>query len=134
MKRLSEYKRSEDGDYIDDDGNHAEDLMSFLQSSILKFCCCGEPQKNLLMIYYLLTDLKEWHENIILGKDEWDKRQEKLKKYVQDNWSIFLDFFYYVMAEKNITEHGGSIPGWVEDENLYDTLAVWINEQKLISS
>lgn len=124
MKKLSEYKRSEDGDYIDDEGCHTGDLTSFLQISILKFCGCGEPEENLLFIFNMLTILKEEY--------TYEEAQEKYKNYIQENWRAIFYFFWYVMDEKGLTEHGGSIPGWLEDENLYDALTIWANEQKLL--
>lgn len=136
MKKLSDYKRTEDGAYIDDNDCQWDDLEGFLQGYILDFCLCGDPEINLSLIYDLLTFLKE-RSNIddkTTGFENWLNlyrlREQFLIKYVKDNPKAFLNFFWYVMAKKNITEHGSSIPGWIDDENFYEALCLWNQERE----
>lgn len=130
MRELDHYDTFDVGGYEDEKGHHYDTLGELLQEGILGFCGCGNPEQNLLLIHQLLTKHEDgqkkrsglpYQEGHVL----FCMQEEELKKFAQDNWEGLLRFFWYVMAEKNITNHGGSIPGWVEDRNFMDALEKW---------
>ena len=131
MKKLESYEK--DGGYEDENGCHWDELTDFLQAGILEFCCCGNPEDNLILIHDLLvlheTNREKTKDLPFKESSEaWDIHQEELKQFVHTHWKEFLNFFWYVMHQKDVMTHGGSIPGWVEDENFMDALKKWKTE------
>lgn len=134
MRELNSYLKKE-GDhtyYYDDDGCEYDNLQSFLQTGILGFCGCGCPESNLLLIHDFLS-LNESHRNQYRDfysdiKDFnklYNKQKEEIKEFVCKNWEEFAQFFWYAMDDKKITEHGTSIPGWINDDNFLKALQEW---------
>lgn len=132
MRKLESYKT--DYGYQDDEGGDHKELTHFLQEGILDFCGCGNPEGNLMLIHDLLTirnkTTDRYKNNIPIDKslNLYEIEKEELKKYVHENWEKLIDFFWYVMSEKNIMEHGSSIPGWVNDINFMEAIKKWKEE------
>jgi hypothetical protein len=139
MKPLSEYEVIDYQDetvkhvhYEDENGCHFDDIGEFLQSKILGHCGCGMPEDNLKLVHDMLTIYQDfWDKGQDLkmlsdeSKENWDKKQQDLKNYVHENWEKFVYFFWYVMTDKDIMEHGGSVPGWICDDNFLDAIKLW---------
>lgn len=131
MNELHTYKTAKG--YENQKHVHFPNLESFLQEGILNFCGCGNPTRNLYLVLEMLemrVKHQEQSNNLKDGQEEWAthwaKSQKELRKYVKENWKSFLDFFWYVMNEKNITEHGGGIAAcWINDDNLLEALKIW---------
>lgn len=133
MKDINSYEK--DGGYEDEEGLYWRSLTDLLQGSILKFCCCGSPENNLMLIHDLL--MKHQCQRAATKDLAFDERwklyadhKEELKNFVCERWDEFLNFFWYVMNEKNIMTHGGSIPGWIDNENFMNALKKWKTEYK----
>lgn len=133
MKPLSEYKRSNEFNtwYEDENDCYYDDLGSLLQCQIIGHCGCGNPENNLKLIYDMLIINKRQRDEpapSYVG-NKWNehckKHNDEYKTYIIENWKRFRDFFFYVMTDKDIMEHGGSIPGWVCDHNFEEALKVW---------
>jgi len=129
MKPLESYKRCEvTGMYEDDDGVSWTDLGSLLQSKVIGHCGCGCPEENLKLIYDMLMIQQEhWNKDATYEQimTSYHEKNEKIKNYVVENWERFSDFFFYVMNDKEIMEHGGSVPGWICDNNFMEALKIW---------
>jgi len=101
--------------YKDEKGCHWDDAEEFLQGSVLGFCCCGNPDGNLKYIasvmQHLLTMKDKMWENK-MTYDEWTADGEKIGSRTA------LYFVYYFLDSKGFTEHGCSIPGWLEPDGL----------------
>lgn len=132
MNPLNQYKQIEDNitHYEDEEGCYYLTLQDFLQSKIIGHCCCGNPDDNLKLIYDMLKINQKYRE--IRGDKSYSElmqvyehEQEELKNYVTKNCDKFINFFWYVMNDKEIMTHGGSIPGWIDDENFMDALEIW---------
>lgn len=100
---IDKYKK-EDGYYGPDDC-FSETAMNFMQGQILDFCCCGRPEDSLLFMRDVLAHIdgrnrKTW--------DEWNADGAKL--FATDGAMYFT---FYVLDKKGLTEHGGSVPGWL---------------------
>lgn len=100
-RTLKEYEK---GDVYEDDGGclheYAEDL---LQAGILGFCCCGRPFESLSYIRRGLELI-----------DEREGHKKRLADHFQTDAAMY--FFYYWCDKEELTEHGGSVPGWLTEK------------------
>jgi hypothetical protein len=131
MRPLSEYLTyGAKGYECPDTGLCFGSLEDLLQTEILGHCGCGMPAENLELIFDMLKIHQDYRNNAVKVNDAsfkkaWDEYQETIKNYITENWKKFDYFFSYVMNDKNIMEHGGSVPGWICDDNFVDALNVW---------
>ena len=95
------------GGYEYDEVLH-EDLLLALHSGVLKFCGCGRPEES---VRYVMEGLKILE--YTFGMPYEDKRALREEHFGIDGAEYF---FYYVMDALELTEHGGSVPGWVTPE------------------
>lgn len=85
---------------------------------VLGFCGCGSPETALLYVLKILRVLDEkgpdsWGPG---GKDAWNEwyaahRARLDGVFHGDAGAEYLA--YYLLDNKNLTEHGGSVPGWL---------------------
>ncbi len=109
---IDKYKK-EDG-YYNDDGVFYESAEDFYQVEIFGFCGCGLPDENLEYIHDGLTHIND-------ERPEGAKHDEWYKKWVEEGDVIFGNefsryFFFYWCDKQELTEHGGSVPGWLTDK------------------
>ena len=109
---LDKYKDKQ-GFYVDPDGCSWETPEDFLQGYVLGFCCCGDPDANVKYIARVLEhidDLKNsvWTKDITY--EEWYEKGRGL------GTGTSLQFTYYFLDSKGLTEHGTSVPGWLTDK------------------
>lgn len=88
----------------DEHGAYWDSPGEFVQGSVLGFCTCGEPNKNL---EYIRNGLR-------LIKNKAERTTGKEISVFGSECATF--FFYYWALEKGFTEHGNSVPGWLTDE------------------
>jgi hypothetical protein len=109
---IDKYKR--DGLYYSPNGNSYEDANSFIAEYVLGFCGCGMPNEALdhvkqsLGIVYDLQN-KVWTDEITI--EQW--RESKSRVFASDGAEYFM---WYFLNEREFTEHGGSVPGWLTDK------------------
>ena len=107
---------NEDGfGYKDPEGCWWEDAESFLQGYFLGFCCCGRPDANLKFIAKVLQHIQNLKEKVHTEEitySQWEEQGEKIAS------TDALYLVYYVLDTKGLTEHGGSVPGWVEPKGI----------------
>lgn len=77
------------------------------------FCGCGQPWKVVKFIQDGLQHI------LNLQLDVWEDKKT-YKQWELEGESIFADnggdyFFYYWADKEGLTEHGGSVPGWLND-------------------
>lgn len=80
----------------------------------LGFCGCGQPETVLLFLKEVLELISdEPAEGVTF--DEWypGHRAKELALFHSDGIAYFV---WYVLADKDITEHGGSVPGWLTEK------------------
>jgi hypothetical protein len=129
LKSLKEYEVVDYEDeevryfhYEDESGSYYESLEIFLQSHVLGFCVCGDPQANLKLIYDLII-LKEKWSNKEIGYNEYDLIRNQ---YLSENIDSIGWFFDYFLDKHKITTHGGNVSGsWIDDENFLEAIKLW---------
>jgi len=102
------------GEYITPDECHYDNEEELLQCGVFGFCGCGLPEDNLKYIRDGLHHIN----NLRL--------QVHTKKCTFENWKkdgieIFGNksaeyFFYYWADTQELSEHGGSVPGWLTEK------------------
>lgn len=62
---------------------------------------------------------------------DWDDHcaadKSALQKVIDDNPDGVKYCLFYLIADKDITNHGGSVPGWIEDYSFKDKLKSYID-------
>lgn len=100
----------------------------------LGFCGCGLPDDALQLIHDLIEFIdgrfnKEC--NASAGSDKWkshcDDMRASLRKVLHDNMSGIEYVLFYLLDNKEITEHGGCVPGFIVDKEFMNTLKSYIN-------
>lgn len=110
---IDKYKKP-DGSYEDPEGCYHEDAESFLQTYVLGFCGCGCPEESLAHIRDVLQHIDNLKQLV------WEKKQT-YEEWTAAGNKIFANsgaeyFAYYFVDTKGLTEHGGSVPGWLTDK------------------
>lgn len=104
----------QDGWYVDASGcayppdppDH-NNLGNVLQSGVLGFCNCGCPGANVEFVGQVLS--------VLASDDPWDVQNAKLREMAGSE--VVHDFVLYVLDDKNLLEHGGSIGGsWLTNK------------------
>ena len=120
--------RTKNGDFVDQDGCYYEDVEDFIATGLLGFCGCGKPHhaiKHVRQSLQLVHDLKYlvWEEK--LTYKEW---KEKTKEVFLNEGAEY--FMWYFLDNKELTEHGGSVPGWLtgKGEELLADLNEFLNK------
>ena len=111
MKRtLKEYEK--DDGYEDDKGCFHEFAEDLLQVGILGFCCCGRPFESLSYIRMGLELIDE--KEVGYFHVWWDGHKKRLVDHFKTDAAMY--FFYYWCDKEELTEHGGSVPGWLTEK------------------
>jgi len=90
------------------------DLVDFIQTGDLGFCGCGMPEQNLDYIRKGLEHINE-------TRPESQEHDDWHPEWVSRGHEIFGNetsryFFFYWADKEELTEHGGSVPGWLSDK------------------
>lgn len=76
------------------------------------FCGCGKPEDAVKHVHKALQLVSDRTELIIgdgsLSSEEWDKRNTEL--FGSEGAMYFM---WYWLENQELTEHGGSVPGWL---------------------
>jgi len=105
---------------------------SLLQIGVFDCCACGMPEENLEYILgalELISDLGPENKTPFGHDNEWstwwDKHQADILKHHGSEKAAY--FFYYWADNQKLTEHGGSVPGWLTDkgEEVLGYLKSW---------
>lgn len=115
---------TQNGHYVGKDGHLYNSAEDFLQMDILNFCGCGNPEESLLFTRKTLQKIKARSDNFC----------DPTKLSALEGWlGPAYEFVLYVLTEKGIIEHGGSIYGsWLTSKGvqLLDDLNRLYNESK----
>lgn len=94
-----------------------DDAVEVVQEYLLGFCGCGCPEENLKLIRNFLRHMKKRDD---VFNDDVD--------YTYEMWEadgvVFMGaddmkyFIYYWLDKEGFTEHGGSVPGWLDAKGL----------------
>lgn len=109
-----------------------DSLGDFIQSAVLGFCNCGMPDDSLSFILGGLRllnekcgdsdDRKNWN-------NWYSAHRERCTEHFKTGEAEY--FFYYWADKEGLTEHGGSVPGWLDSsgEKLLELLELWDKEE-----
>jgi hypothetical protein len=117
---LDKYK-DEDGYYFpipdmpQEKGCFYEDVESLIQIEILGFCGCGCPDESVKYVGKALRLIQDradtWDNRTSMPFEEWKAKCKELFKTSEAEY-----FMFYYLDSKDLTEHGGSVPGWLTDK------------------
>ena len=109
-----------DGNYIDEDGCHHDTAIDFIQCHIFKFCGCGRPEENLKYVCEALDIIAERSDITGNYEEKCAKSHQRAKELYKTDAAEY--FMWYWLETVGLTEHGGSVPGWLTGEG-WDVLA-----------
>lgn len=104
-----------DGGIEDDEGFFWDSMLDYL-ANLIGFCGCGAPD---VALGYVVDGLKLIQEPFdrpeqFLPQSYWSDLQARRADHFGANGSDYL--FYYFCDFHELTEHGGSVPGWLSDK------------------
>lgn len=86
--------------------------IDVIQTS-LGFCGCGYPEKALSLLRDVLRHVANLQD--LVWQKKWTfKEWEEAGARITDGRALY--FLYYFLDTKGLTEHGGSVPGWLTTE------------------
>ena len=106
---IDEFKK-EDGSYESKDGIYYEDAESFIGTHILGFCGCGNPDCAIEFVRGALQLIDD-SQNKEQTFEEW---MVEVDSYFNGEGGRY--FMWYFLDNKGLTEHGGSVPGWLTSD------------------
>ncbi len=126
-----------DGCYIDANEVHHSSAEDYLCAQ-LGFCGCGMPNEALKFTRDALQLIEDLH--TLNHRPECDERTIWEKHY--DDWNAKVAqllptngheyFVWYFFDAKRLTEHGGSVPGWLTaaGRTMLQDLNAWIENSE----
>lgn len=107
--------------------NSEEDsALDLIKTDVIGFCGCGTYEVCYL-IRDILKEMKEFrelrkkHNELNLNTDNIYEEHDKKMLDLVGGKQIILDFIYYWLNDKDFSEHGTIIPGWLTKRG-YDLL------------
>ncbi len=104
---------------------YANDLESYLQCEVLKFCGCGDVAAALSYLLKILRAFKsmdDFQAGTPAGINMFLVAWADLDKIFNSDGERY--FVYYFLDREEYTEHGGSVPGWITDKGK--ELLMWL--------
>ena len=111
VKRLADFEATEGG-YLDPGGCWCGNAERLIHVGLLGFCGCYDPESNLEYVLAQLEAIEEYRWKVWPGKD---------------SLPAATYFFWYWCEKEDLTEHGGTVPGWLtgKGEELLGLLREW---------
>ena len=103
--------KKEDG-YYDQDKCYYEDAESFISTGVLGFCGCGMPDAVLEHVRKALQIVNDIGEK----KLTYEQLEERKKEVFANKGAEY--FMWYFLDNKKLTQHGGSVPGWLTKKGI----------------
>ena len=113
---IDKFKDNEGFGYTFKDDCYYEDAESLIATGVLGFCGCGMPDAALEHVrkaLQIVDDLKQlvWEKKITY--EQWEERKKEV--FANSGQEYFM---WYFLDNKELTEHGGSVPGWLTQEGI----------------
>ena len=105
--------KKEDG-YYDEDNCFYEDAETFLQTKVLGFCGCGNPDASLKHAQISLRQVSNLKKLVWEEKQTWEEWDAENKKLLGGKTGVY--FMWYWLDDQGFTDHGGSVPGWLTEK------------------
>lgn len=112
---FDKYKQP-DGTWLDEEGT-SWDARDWLSIKVLDFCGCGHVERNLEFVRDGLKLIQKRSAYLSSIEKVTDVVMAELKRMEEEVFGTqaAAEFFYQVAAARNLTEHGGSVPGWLDE-------------------
>jgi hypothetical protein len=112
--------------------NNDDDSELYNLLEKLGFCGCGSPNDALKLIHDLIQYLEQFRDykgpyHGIEWEEYCKEDKDSLKKVIDENYDGICYTLFYFLDSKEITSHGGSVPGWLEDHDFYEKLKRYLN-------
>lgn len=111
----------------DSDGTNYENLVQFITIGCLGFCGCGMPEEVLDYVKTGLELINEKPPENCNPREEWNRWHKAHRARCDEHFKIQAGeyLFYYFCNFHGLTEHGGSVPGWLtgKEKKLLDLIA-----------
>ena len=124
--------RHPNGHYVGTDDCFYDSPEEFIQVHELGFCGCGDPEENLAYVRRVLRHIADRR---VVGDGTFDEIHKSWVDWDAEGDAIMGPaklFTQYVLAQKDLTEHGGSVGGaWLSNkgyELLEDLDELYIDE------
>lgn len=107
MSYIAQFKQP-DGSYRLPDGQEffGDDAgIELIQSVVFNHCCCGSPEASLAYLRDVLQLLSNYTDRHA------EEAKEALENFFYSEGEKYTA--YYVLSRADLTEHGGSVPGWL---------------------
>ena len=118
---LKQFETPQGLNFVTKDGDEYDNLIDYLQSGIFEFCGCGNAVSSLSFIRDGLSHIA-WRSEYYAQKNSDYSVVRAKENEVFSNENIAY-FFHYWADKQELTEHGGSVPGWLTKEG-HSMLAV----------
>jgi hypothetical protein len=111
---IDQYKK-EDG-YYDSDNYYYEDAESLISTGILGFCGCGNPEEATEYVRRSLELINNLKEEVWEDKVTYEDWRKEVDAHFGSSGAEY--FMWYFLDNKGLTEHGGSVTGWLSVEGV----------------
>lgn len=103
-------------------------LEDYLQEHVLGFCTCGMPEHSLSLARDVLRHISHLQDLVWEKKQTFKEWEEAGAKICGEREMYFLFYFFH---SKDLTEHGGAVPGWLTSwgRTVLQLLDQWENER-----
>ena len=114
---IEHLNRNGEGDYslIDDQGISWDTVENYIGISVFGFCGCGCPEVALKFYRAVLRFINEPKPQE-RGREAWDVwwKEHRVRADAIFHGDDGIEYAaYYVLDDKKLIEHGGSVPGWL---------------------
>lgn len=105
--------------------------LDMIKTGPIGFCGCGSDDA-MYLLRDILKEMQRYGERKGFDKDLQKEHENKMLEIVGGNKDGVLEFIYYWLDNKGFTEHGGSIPGWLEGsgDGLLHDLEIAISDEE----
>jgi hypothetical protein len=116
-------------DAYEKDGIHYNDLEELVGTGFLSFCGCGCPDEAMQYVLDGLELIAEDSPDSFKDHEAWNVwwqgHRAKLDAHFKTDGARY--FFWYWADKEELTEHGGSVPGWLTEKGrqLLEALREW---------
>lgn len=104
---LEDFKRTEHG-LEDPEGLHYNNSEDAMMVGVLGFCGCGMPEATMV---FIAEGLRLLHQRLNEPPTEYKEWDARVTSHFGSCGARY--FFWFWCDKEGLTEHGGSVPGWL---------------------
>ena len=123
MSMVDKYKDAEYEGWYQKDGCTYTDIESFIATGLFGFCGCGNNESAIEYVYKAMCLV--WKLKTVVWEKKLDYEIWRTEIGIFFNSDDGAEYFmWYFLDNAGLTEHGGSVPGWLtaDGEELLDDI------------